>query len=481
MSCLRPRGCGEQASTRALQSRPRLARHWSPVVLTLRSDAGCERADRRIAARAAQSASGLPARAGLRARGRRPRPRSASPAPIRSPAACTPAATAAGSGRCGSTPASAPPPSRTGATATCSSSGTTGLSVAFDLPTQIGYDSDDPHALGEVGRVGVAIDSLEDMEALLDGIPLDRVSTSMTINATAAILLALYVAVARRRGIAESSLSGHGAERHPEGVRGARHLHLPARAVAAPGDRRVRLLRASRCRAGTPSRSPATTSARPGRRRRRRSPSPSRTPSSTCARRAAAGLDPERFGERLSLLLRLPLRLHRGGGEVPRRAARCGRGSMKERCGVDEPEGAAAALPRADGRRHAHRPAARQQRGARGAAGAGRGAGRLPEPAHQRAGRGAGAAHRGLGAPGPAHAAGHRVRVGRRRHRRPAGRLLRGGGGHRPRGARGARPCSTAIEARGGRAARPSSGARSSARSRSPPTASSARWRRASA
>jgi methylmalonyl-CoA mutase N-terminal domain/subunit len=86
--------------------------------------------------------------------------------------------------------------------------GTTGLSVAFDLPTQIGYDSDDPQAAGEVGRVGVAIDSLEDMETLLEGIPLDRVSTSMTINATAAILLALYVAVARRRGIAEDSLSG---------------------------------------------------------------------------------------------------------------------------------------------------------------------------------------------------------------------------------------------------------------------------------
>ena len=86
--------------------------------------------------------------------------------------------------------------------------GTTGLSVAFDLPTQIGYDSDDPHSAGEVGRVGVPIDSLEDMETLLDGIPLERVSTSMTINATASILLALYVAVARRRGVAEASLSG---------------------------------------------------------------------------------------------------------------------------------------------------------------------------------------------------------------------------------------------------------------------------------
>jgi methylmalonyl-CoA mutase N-terminal domain/subunit len=86
--------------------------------------------------------------------------------------------------------------------------GTTGLSVAFDLPTQIGYDADDPRALGEVGRVGVAIGSLEDMETLFDGIPLDRVSTSMTINATATILLALYVAVARRRGIAALALSG---------------------------------------------------------------------------------------------------------------------------------------------------------------------------------------------------------------------------------------------------------------------------------
>jgi len=86
--------------------------------------------------------------------------------------------------------------------------GTSGLSVAFDLPTQIGYDSDDPRALGEVGRVGVAICSLEDMERLFEGVPLDRVSTSMTINATAAILLALYIAVARRRGIAEQALAG---------------------------------------------------------------------------------------------------------------------------------------------------------------------------------------------------------------------------------------------------------------------------------
>jgi methylmalonyl-CoA mutase, N-terminal domain len=88
------------------------------------------------------------------------------------------------------------------------SKGQAGLSVAFDLPTQIGMDSDHPLALGEVGKVGVAIDSLEDMETLFDGIPLEKVSTSMTINATAAILLCLYVAVAKKQGASLAKLSG---------------------------------------------------------------------------------------------------------------------------------------------------------------------------------------------------------------------------------------------------------------------------------
>ena len=86
--------------------------------------------------------------------------------------------------------------------------GQTGLSVAFDLPTQMGYDSDHPMAAGEVGKVGVAIDTIDDMATLFDEIPLDKVSTSMTINATASTLLALYVAVARSRGIAPSALRG---------------------------------------------------------------------------------------------------------------------------------------------------------------------------------------------------------------------------------------------------------------------------------
>jgi methylmalonyl-CoA mutase N-terminal domain/subunit len=86
--------------------------------------------------------------------------------------------------------------------------GVSGLSVAFDLPTQMGYDSDHPLAAGEVGRVGVAIDSVEDMQTLFDGIPLDRVSTSMTINATAIILLSLYIAVAKRQGLSPRTLEG---------------------------------------------------------------------------------------------------------------------------------------------------------------------------------------------------------------------------------------------------------------------------------
>lgn len=86
--------------------------------------------------------------------------------------------------------------------------GQTGLSVAFDLPTQIGYDSDHSLSQGEVGKVGVAIDSLKDMETLFEGIPLDKVSTSMTINAPAAVLLAMYIAVAEKQGVSSDKLKG---------------------------------------------------------------------------------------------------------------------------------------------------------------------------------------------------------------------------------------------------------------------------------
>ena len=108
------------------------------------------------------------------------------------------------------------------------SQGTTGLSVAFDLPTQIGLDPDHPLAEGEVGRVGVSIASLATCGGCFEGIRFDEVSTSMTINSTAAILLAYYVLVAREQGADCREAERDGSERHPEGIRRARYVYLPA-------------------------------------------------------------------------------------------------------------------------------------------------------------------------------------------------------------------------------------------------------------
>ena len=126
--------------------------------------------------------------------------------------------------------------------------GTTGLRVAFDLPTQIGLDSDHPLALGEVGKVGVAIDSIEDMKRLFDGINLEKISTSMTINATASILLALYIVVARRSGPTFKKLSRNHPERRAEGIHRARNLHLSAAAGDAHHHRHLLLRQRARAR-----------------------------------------------------------------------------------------------------------------------------------------------------------------------------------------------------------------------------------------
>ena len=111
--------------------------------------------------------------------------------------------------------------------------GQTGLSVAFDLPTQTGYDSDHVLARGEVGKVGVPVSHLGDMRALFDGIPLGTMNTSMTINATAAWLMALYIAVADEQGAPRAALHRHDPERHHQGISVARHLRVPAGAVDA--------------------------------------------------------------------------------------------------------------------------------------------------------------------------------------------------------------------------------------------------------
>ena len=125
--------------------------------------------------------------------------------------------------------------------------GQTGLSIAYDMPTLYGYDTDSPEAEGEFGTCGVAVSSLADMEVLLDGLPLDRISTSMTINSPAAPIWAMYIAAAEKRGCAAGGPRGHDPERHPQGVRRPEGIPVPARAVDAPRDRhdRVRDARAA--------------------------------------------------------------------------------------------------------------------------------------------------------------------------------------------------------------------------------------------
>ena len=117
--------------------------------------------------------------------------------------------------------------------------GQTGLSTAFDLPTLMGYDSDHPLSEGEVGKCGVAISSLADMEVLFDQIPLANVTTSMTINSPAAVIWAMYLAVAEKQGADLEENLRHAAKRHPEGIHRAKGIHLPARAVDAAGHRHV--------------------------------------------------------------------------------------------------------------------------------------------------------------------------------------------------------------------------------------------------
>ena len=235
--------------------------------------------------------------------------------------------------------------------------GQTGLSVAFDLPTQIGMDSDHPLAQGEVGKVGVAIDSLEDMQTLFDGIPLERVSTSMTINATAAILLALYVAVAKQQGANLATPFRHGAERHSEGIHRARHLHLSA----APGDAHRHRYFCVVPRTKFPTGMPSPIS---GYHIREAGSTDVQEVAFTLANgiayveaAIAAGLAGGRIRAADFVFLQCAQRVSDADREVPRRAAAVGahhaRAFRRARSALDD-----AALPRADGGLFAHRAAA---------------------------------------------------------------------------------------------------------------------------
>ena len=164
--------------------------------------------------------------------------------------------------------------------------GQTGLSCAFDLPTQMGYDSDHPRAEGEVGRVGVAIDSIADMRVLLGDLPLDQVSTSMTINSTAPILLLLYELVADEQGVPASAISGTiQNDLLKEYIARGTYIY-PPQAKHAHHHQRLRVLRSSTSPSGTPSASRAITSAKRAAPPCKRSPSRLPTASPTWTRRS---------------------------------------------------------------------------------------------------------------------------------------------------------------------------------------------------
>ena len=144
--------------------------------------------------------------------------------------------------------------------------GQTGLSVAFDLPTLMGYDADHAMSEGEVGKCGVSISSLEDMEMLFRGIPLGDVTVSMTINSPAPVIWAMYLAVAEKQGVDWARRFGHAAERHSEGVHRAEGVHFSAAALDAAGDGHDRISARSILRDSIRFRSADIISARPVRR-----------------------------------------------------------------------------------------------------------------------------------------------------------------------------------------------------------------------
>ena len=300
--------------------------------------------------------------------------------------------------------------------------GQTGLSVAFDLPTQIGYDSDDPMALGEVGRVGVPIDSIEDMEILLDGIDLGEVSTSMTINATAAILLTLYETVARRRGT------------DPRRLRGTVQNDILKEYIARgtyiyPPEASMRLVTDTfaYCRAELPEWNTISIS---GYHMREAGSTAVQEVAFTVANAiayadaaVAAGLAFDEFAPRLSFFFAAHNDLLEEVAKF-RAARRVWARVARDRFGARRSEGHGHALPRPDRRLDPDRPAAGRQRRAHLGPGPGRDPGRRAIAAHQRVRRGARAADPGVRAPRAADPTSVEQRIRGHGHRRSAGRLV---------------------------------------------------------
>ena len=286
--------------------------------------------------------------------------------------------------------------------------GQTGLSVAFDLPTQMGLDSDHPRAEGEVGKTGVAIDSVDDMRRLLDGIPLDRVSTSMTINATAPILLLLYELVAEEQGVASSAISGT--------VQNDILKEYAARGTYIyPPEPSMRLITDlfAYCGERVPKWNTISIS---GYHMREAGSTAAQEIAFTLADGIAyvqaaldAGLAVDDFAPRLSFFFACHMNFFEEVAKF-RAARRLWAKIMRERFGARDPKSWALAVPHADGRRDPDGAAAAEQHRADGARGVGRGAGRHAVAPHERLRRGAGAAHRAQRQDRAAHPAGDRLR-----------------------------------------------------------------------
>ena len=298
--------------------------------------------------------------------------------------------------------------------------GQTGLSVAFDLPTQTGYDSDHPLAAGEVGRAGVPISSLADMEVLFEDIPLDKVSTSMTINATASILLSLYIAVGKKQGVDPSQLNGtlqndilkeyiaRGTHIYPP--RHSMRLvtdvfkycseHVPSWNTISISGYHMREAGPPPCRSSpSPSPTASPTCRPPSTPGWRSTDSPHACPSSspprtTSSKRSPSSAPPAACGPRSCASASMPATRARGGLRFHTQTAGC----------------------------HPHGPAARQQRHPHDRAGARRRARRHPVAPRQLPRRGPRPPHRGVRPDFPPHPADSRPRERRHRHRRsPAG------------------------------------------------------------
>ncbi len=301
--------------------------------------------------------------------------------------------------------------------------GTTGLSVAFDLPTQMGYDSDAPIAHGEVGKVGVAIDCVDDMRTLFREIPLTTVSTSMTINAPAAVLLLMYQAVGEEQGARPEQLTGTiQNDVLKEYIARGTYIYPPRPSLRLVADT------FAYCRKELPKWNTISIS---GYHMAEAGATPVQEIAFTLANakeyvRAAlnAGLDVDEFAPRLSFFFVARTTLLEEVAKF-RAARRLWAHIMKNRVQGPGPAFADAAVPHPDGRRTAHRAAAGGEPDPGQPAGPGRGAGRHAVAAHQLLRRGAGPAQHQGGPAGAAHPAGDRLRERPDRHRGPVRGLLR--------------------------------------------------------